>query len=162
MKQIRNNGFTLIEIMVVLVIMGIMAATVVINVSAPSYNKFLSRVNIIAKTLSLLSDHAVYTNSVVMCEVKTKGIRCKSYRDEEWQDLDMAKEVPWAWPDDVNIAALKVNGVDLMNKSDLPSVIKFLPSGDNPVIEVQIQSKANKDFDAWIDSDMSGNFKVSN
>lgn len=150
----KNSGFTLIEIMVVLVLLAVMTTVVTLNVGGPSYSRFQGSAEKIANTFSILADEAVFTSSVVSCQVTPKSMVCKKYRDGEWNDLPISRLVAWGWPKELRISQVLVNGVAIKDKQP----IFFLPSGDNGDISVQV---ADDSYSAWIDGDMSGRYKVS-
>lgn len=151
----RANGFTLIEVMIVLVIIGVMSAIAAISVNAPSYSRFLASTEKLTATFSILSDDAIYTSSVIACSLDTNNIKCSRYRDGEWNDLDLKNLLSWSWPSDLVIKRVLINGNPIRDKQQ----VKFLPSGDNDSLSVEV---SNGEFTSWIDSDLTGRYKVSN
>ena len=153
--MMRNKGFTLIEIIVVLVIIGVISAVVVLSVSAPSYSRFMSGVEKLSSTLAIIADEAVYSGSVISCSVTPTSMECKRYHDGDWSELPIRKLVSWGWPKDLKIMAIIVNGIPLRDKEPL----RFFSSGDNPKISLQVSDGV---YSAWIDSDLTGRYKISN
>lgn len=151
----RSKGFTLIEIMIVLVIMGVMSAVATISITAPSYSRFLASAEKLTATFSILSDDAIYTSSVIACSLASDHITCSRYRDGEWDDLDLKKLLSWSWPSGLVVKQVLINGNPIKEKQQ----IKFLPSGDNDSLSVEV---SNGEFSSWIDSDLAGRYKVSN
>ncbi len=151
----RANGFTLIEVMIVLVIIGVMSAIATMSINAPSYSRFLASAEKLTATFSILSDDAIYTSSVIACSLGTDSIKCSRYRDGEWQDLNLKKILSWSWPDNMVIKRVLINGNPIREKQ----LVKFLPSGDNDSLSVEV---SNGEFTSWIDSDLTGKYKVSN
>ncbi|MEN9946911.1 MAG: type secretion system protein GspH [Pseudomonadota bacterium] len=151
----ENKGFTLIEIMIVIVIIAVMSAIVSLNVGSPNYSRFMTGVEKLANTFAILADESVFTNSVISCEVEPKSLSCRKYRDGEWKDLPLSKLMAWGWPQGFKINKIMINGIALRDKQ----LIKFIPSGDNGGISLEV---TDGNFSAWIDSDLSGHFKVSN
>ena len=150
----RDFGFTLIEIMVVLVLMAVMATVVTLNIGGPSYSKFIGNAEKISNTFSILADDAVFTSSVISCNVAPKSISCSKYRDGEWTDMDVRRMVAWSWPKEISISKVIVNGVPLKDKQP----VLFLPSGDNGDISIEVKDDV---YSAWIDGDLTGKYKVS-
>lgn len=150
-----KTGFTLIEIMIVLLIIGVMSAVATLSINAPSYSRFLASAEKLTTTFSLLSDQAIYTSSVVSCDLQTNNITCRSYRDGDWSDLDLKQLLSWGWPDDLTVKQILINGEPLKDKQQ----IKFLPSGDNDSLSVEV---SNGEYSSWIDGDFTGQYKVAN
>lgn len=151
----KKTGFTLLEILIVLAIVGIMSAVVVLNVNSPSYSSFMAESRKLAATLSILADEAVYTNSVVVCEPEQAGIYCQTYKNGEWKDLNIRKLVSWAWPKNFTIKQVYINGMPIKDGER----IKFFANGDQPPVSLQV---TNGKYNAWIDGNIYGDFEVSN
>ena len=151
----KDFGFTLIEIMVVIFIIGIMATIITVNVTAPNYSRFMSEAIKLANTFEIVSDEAVYTNSLVSCKVEPKVISCDAYRNGEWRNIDMSSLISWGWPKNIEIQQIVVAGVPLKDGQQL----EFLSNGDTPLMSIQVSDGV---YTAWIDSDLTGKFKVSN
>ena len=154
MQKKSNFGFTLIEILIVLVIIGVMSSVVVLNAKAPSYTKFMSLAQKISSTLEVLGDQAVYTDSVIVCDLRD-GFSCQSYKNGEWNELKLSKILSWSWPSNIEILQLYVNGLKL----NVEWKIQFLPTGDASQISLQI---TDGKYVTWIDGDTNGSFKVNN
>lgn len=150
-----HKGFTLIEILIVLVIIAIVSGIAVLNIGAPTYAAFTAKADKIATTLELLNDDAAYTDSVIVCKVLAQGFSCQSYKNNEWNDLPMSRIVPWGWPKDITINQILVDGVPL--KED--GTIRFIPIGDADPMSFRITDGR---YYTWIDGDLDGNFQVSN
>jgi type II secretion system protein H len=153
--NILQKGFTLLEILIVLAIVGIMSAVVVLNVGAPTYSTFISNARKIAATMNILSDQAVYTNSVIICDVNPNSLGCQSYKNGEWHDLDIRKLISWGWPGDLVIEQTYTNGIPLKQGEK----IRFIPTGDQFPISLQV---TNGKHYTWVDGDLNGNFQVNN
>lgn len=154
----RQQGFTLIEILVVIVIMGIAVSMVVLNISLPGYYKFKSQVDMVSNTLSMISDQAIYTGNTIVCKVTTNNLLCKQYVDEEWVEMDINRIISWHWPPEkLKFKQIMIEGLNY----PIGSVIAFVPSGDNSRMSLQLTSEDGK-FSSWIDSDLLGRYNVSN
>lgn len=152
--QKHHNGFTLIEILIVLLIVAVMSTVVVLNINSPSYGKFMALTQKAATTFEIIGDQAVYTNSVIVCNLKDQ-MSCQNYKDGEWNPLQLSRILSWKWPDELEVLQVYVNGSKLQSEWE----IRFLPTGDFGLISIQV---TNGRYTAWIDSDISGDFKVSN
>jgi general secretion pathway protein H len=153
MQKIKITGFTLIEILIVLVIIAVMAAIVSLNVGSPGDRIFKSNIFKISNFLETLADEAVYTNSVITCEFKN-GISCKTYKNGEWNDLNLAKIVSWKWPSNIKVTEIKIDNAPLKDDER----IRFPASGE---IEQMSFHLSDGERDAWVDSNLNGEFHVS-
>lgn|GEM_PF-2059826 len=152
----KPKGFTLIEMMLVIVIIAIMTTIVTLSVSSPSFGRFLANAEQFSSTLSILSDEAIYSGDVIACKLTATSINCSRYRQSEgeWTEINMKKIISWGWPKGMRILKVIVNGVPL--KDNEP--IRFFPSGDNASLSIQV---GDEEYSVWIDSDLIGRYKVS-
>lgn len=156
MAIIKNpGGFTLIEILVVLVIIAILTSVVTISVGSARYTDFLANANKIATILEILNDDAVYTNSLISCGIEKRKFDCTKYKNGEWHDINLNKVTSIAWPKEIEVKQVLVNQVRLKFNEKM----QFLPIGNLNTISIWI---TNNKFSTWIDGDVYGNFKVSN
>ena len=153
-KKTKKTGFTLLEILIVLAIVAVLSTVTVLKVTAPSYSKFTAVAQKVASTLEIIGDQAVYSNSVIICDLKD-GFSCQSYKNGEWNTLQLSKILSWQWPDSIEVLQVYVGG----NKLQSDWKVRFLPMGNLNPISIQI---TDGHYTTWIDQDMSGDFKVSN
>lgn len=132
-----------------------MSSVVVLNVGAPTYATFIANAKKIAATLSILSDEAVYTNSVIVCSVDSNGFKCRGYKNGQWSNLDLAKIVSWTWPKNFAVEQLYVNDVQLKDGEN----IRFFANGDQQPTSLQV---TDGKYRTWIDGDINGVFQVNN
>ena len=151
----KHTGFTLIEIMIVLVIIAVMSGVVVMNVTSGTYGNFVNQASKIAAIFETLGDNAVYTNSVIACDANPNGLDCQSYKNGEWHDINMVQVTAWQWPEDIKIEQVLINGLP-MRQNDK---IRFTPDGSSIPMSIRI---TNGTYHTWIDNDLSGNYKISN
>jgi prepilin-type N-terminal cleavage/methylation domain-containing protein len=150
----KTAGFTLLEIMIVLAIIAVMASVAVLKVSGTSQGGFINKVNKIAVFFEVLGDHAVYTNSVLVCEPNPIGLDCKKYKNGEWNDISLSQITTWRWPEDIKIEQVLINGRP-MKQGDK---IYFTPDYRAILLSIRL---TNGVFSAWIDNDLTGVYKVS-
>ncbi len=151
----NKQGFTLIEVIIVLVIVAVMSGVVVLSVSAPSSQAFISESLKIASTLEVIADESVYSNSVISCLVKEQGFDCMSYKDGEWKELDVKKLISWGWPSAIKITKVMVGGQPLAENQN----IKFYPNGQLQQMSFQVSNSVRS---SWIDGNTDGDFNLSN
>jgi prepilin-type N-terminal cleavage/methylation domain-containing protein len=152
---IKNKGFTLLEILVVIAIISIMSAIVVLNISLPTYAKFKSDVNKIAITFNLIVEHAIFTNSVIVCKVYKNKLKCKAYKNDEWNDLNINDIITWTWPRDIIIKKVYINDSQMKDDQN----IYFMPNGLQVPISFLL---SNGNYEMWIDGDVNGKFSLNN
>ncbi len=150
-----KNGFTLLEIIIVLAVISIMSAIVVLNISSTTSMGFNGDVTKLAATFEIIADEAVYTDSVISCDILSSGINCQSYKNGEWQELNIAKLVTWGWPKNLKVLQIEVNGLPLKQGEKL----RFYANGENLPISIQV---SNGVHNTWINSNLSGDFVISN
>jgi prepilin-type N-terminal cleavage/methylation domain-containing protein len=150
-----HKGFTILEILIVMAIISIMSAVVVLNIGAPTYSTFIANTRKIAATMNILNDQAVYTNSVIVCDINPNSLSCESYKNGEWSELDIRKLISWGWPQNLVIEQVYVNGIPLKQGEK----IQFLPTGEQSPISLQI---TDDKYHTWVDGDLNGNFQVNN
>ena len=150
-----QQGFTLLEIMIVLVIIGIMSSVVVLKITSASYSGFEADGLKVSSELAIIADESVYTNSVITCNVNPNGFVCQGYRNGDWRDINLRNLISWSWPKNITIKQTQINGRPL--KSD--EKIRFFPSGNIALMSFQITDGVHN---AWVDGDMNGEFQVNN
>lgn len=149
-----RKGFTLIEVMVVIFIIGILSTVTVLNVNAPNYSRFLSKVEQLSQSLAILSDDAIYSGTLIACRIDTKSISCSRYKDGDWDSVNIRKMMSWGWPDGVVVKQVLINGIQIKEKQ----TINFYPSGDNDSIAIEVGDGV---YTVWIYGDLTGKFWVS-
>ena len=70
----KKLGFTLIEMMVVLFVIGILSTVTVMSINAPSFTRFLTKAEQLSQSLAILSDEAIYSNSLISCKLYKQNI----------------------------------------------------------------------------------------
>ena len=141
--------------MIVITIVAIMSAVVVLNIGAPTYSTFMANAKKIAATLNVLSDEAVYTNSVVACDVDPQWFDCQSYKNGNWKPLNLLDLVSWTWPNNYTVVQVYINGLPIKQGEQ----IKFFANGDQQPTSLQVTDGR---YTTWIDGDINGIFQVNN
>ena len=147
-----SGGFTLIEILIVLVIIAVMSSIVGLSVSSSGDRVFKNNLFKVSALLEGIADESVYTNGIISCDF-SDTITCKSYKNGEWNDFNLNKAATWKWPREIKVISISVNGVALKPGENM----RFSPSGDIQSVSFQLTDGIHK---GWIDSDNGGEFKV--
>ncbi len=155
MRKSLNHGFTLIEIMIVLVIIGVMASVAMLKLTSSNYSGFAADGVKISSTLEVLADESVYTNSVVACDITNDGFVCQGYKNGEWRDINMRSLISWPWPRNIQIKSIYISGRPIKDDEK----IRFFPNGNIPPMSFQFTDGTHT---AWVDGDMNGDFQVNN
>ena len=148
-----KSGFTLIEILVVLAIIAIMSSLIVVNLHSNSRSSFLVNTRKVAAVFSLLSDEAVYTDSLLVCKLNYPSITCSSYKSGKWHPFNIKHLVSWRLPKNLQIDKIIVDGVNILPTRK----IRFYSSGNQSIMSLHIVSS---NYGAWIDGDLHGTFRV--
>tara|TARA_R110000868_G_scaffold8205_9_gene42888 strand:+ start:71242 stop:71814 length:573 start_codon:yes stop_codon:yes gene_type:complete len=145
----HQKGFTLIEILIVVVIIGIMATVSVLSVvNAGEAQKLRSSVNAFENRVNFAQQQALLRNDLFGLNISQKGyefeIFIKIKNHWQWQILKQPKAIlPQAWPKKVSIQlAVDNSQMQLVgdNFADAPQ-IKFFPSGQMTNFHVIINNK---------------------
>lgn len=150
-----QKGFTLLEVLIVMFIIGIMSMVTVINVNVPNYSRFQNKVEQLSQSFAIISDEAVYSRSLIACSVGKSSIRCKKYSNDDWEDVDLRRLLSMGWPEDVEIKQVLINGSLITEKQ----TVNFYPSGDNDSLAIEI---SDGNFSSWIYGDLTGRYWISN
>ncbi len=142
--------------LIVIAIISIMSALIVINATSSSYSKFNNSVNKIIAILENLQDEAIYTNSVIKCNLADNNITCMAYKNTEWSPVNVSKIISWPWPKEITTSGIVINDVPNLT-NDLN--IFFYPTGRDMWLSVHVTDGT---YQSWLDSDINGNFKINN
>lgn len=150
-----QKGFTLLEVLIVLFIIGIMAMVTAINVNVPNYSRFQNKVEQLSQSFAIISDEAVYSRSLIACRIGKSSINCRKYSNDDWEDVDLKRLLSMGWPEDIKIKQVLINGSLITEKN----TVNFYPSGDNDSLAIEV---SDGNFSSWIYGDLTGRYWVSN
>lgn len=153
--SMKGKGFTLIEVLIVMFIIGIMSMVTAINVNVPNYSKFQNKVEILSQSLGMISDEAIYSSSLISCNLGKTSINCRRYKSDDWQDINLKQLLSMGWPEDIRVNQVLINGKLINEKQS----INFNPSGDNDSLAIEVTDGT---FSSWIYGDFTGRYWISN
>jgi general secretion pathway protein H len=131
------NGFTLIEVLVVVVIVGIAASLVMLSGRAMPQRQLDAEVERLLRVMSIARDEAEVTGQPLVLEVSAKGYAFRQ-RDRAGQWRAPADDVlrPRAWP-------LLVSSVTLVPEAQAGRVL-FEPGGRAQPFTLQIDADGRR------------------
>jgi general secretion pathway protein H len=99
----RERGFTLVETMVELAVIGLMAAVVVVNLPTPGENLSREGERFAARLLAA-RDHAIVANRETAAMIDARGYRFAERDGNDWRALGNPPLVPTPWHEGTNIS----------------------------------------------------------
>jgi prepilin-type N-terminal cleavage/methylation domain-containing protein len=150
--NMRRLGFTLIEMLLVISIIGIMATVSVISLGGLSVSQFLANADAIANICADLTAEAIFSSTVISCTILDSGkLSCQKLIHDSWQPLDLNK-FAFNWPADLRVIQVRNSA------SHNAHTIVFLPYYSSQNMSIKI-GQAN--FTAWLDGDLLGRYNVA-
>ncbi len=142
----RTSGFTLIEILVVMVIVGLLAAIAVVNLGGGQERRQLENtVRELYLLMQTASEQAVVNNQELGLLVTDKGYRFVVYSDKEdnWAAQGERLFSPRSWPDWVVATAIIDNNLPRLASGEgvaRPDIV-FFSSGEITPFELDFTIK---------------------
>ena len=154
-----DEGFTLIEMMVVLVIVGLMASVVLLNLPSGKDEARASAEEIAAR-FSFAAKEAVLGGETVGVTISRRGYGFLKYRAGRWQPMTLIPDkAELFWPEGVTIT-LRLEG----ERKTLPRgtaahepLLYFTPTGESLPFDLMVQKDGNT---ARISGDRTSHLQV--
>lgn len=144
MKRRQDDGFSLVEVMVVVAIIGLMASVVVL--SLPSKTSDMRQVvSQTERALLALSRSSVMSNRVIGVVFAPDGISTMHLTEAGWEDDDQTlADGIQKWPS-LTALSLTVGGASQpLVQNDPQPHIWFLPTGEHPAFELVLAGDAGQ------------------
>ena len=126
-KRQRELGFTLIELMVVIAIIGFMAGAVVLSIPDPR-GSLIGEVERFAAKAQAVRDEAVMTARATQIETSKEGYQFAQRKDGEWAEFQVKPLIKAGWQDGTSANAAVV-AFDPLGLPDQPDAIIFTRDG---------------------------------
>lgn len=140
----QQRGFTLLEIMVVLVIMSILVGFAVLGLGSSGYDKQLNEeIRRLNARVSLATENAILEGRDLGLGFAAHGYQFYELTENQWQALgtdDLLKKVEL---DDTTELQLRLEDTDIVMSAKLPEKpqIFILSSGENTPFELEIRTR---------------------
>lgn len=153
----KQDGFTLIEILVVIVVIAVLSGGMIASVSNAVRYQFLSDVDRIANLMMNMYNKSRYNNAVVMCKLIEGKLICNSVRDNKLTLVDFRKEYGIKWPEDIEIQEIQISGKNVSNQEQF-----FCLFNGIYFIDVSIRlKKIGHEYSVWLNNNPLGQFFTS-
>ena len=140
----RSEGFTLVEMMVVLSIVGLMTAVVAVNLPAPG-DDLVREGERLAARLGAARDNAILGNRETAAVFDTRGYRFVERDGKAWRNLDDKPLTAAAWREGTAIARGTRVGFDTVGMSEAQTLV--LANGDHQA-RIKIAASGEVSIDA--------------
>lgn len=146
-RPLRDAGFTLVELMVVLLILGLAGAAVVLTAPDPGPRPG-DAAEALAARLRRAQEEAVLTNRAVEVVLTPDGYAFRVQRRGAWEPLDEAPFTGQAWPDGLQVQLSAPSG---------RQGVRFDPTGAADPAVVTFRSEARR---TGVSVDAAGNVRI--
>lgn len=137
----KRNGFTLVELMVVVAVMGLLAGAVVLSVGSPGSGPAESATRF-ASRLAAARDQAILTGQPISSWVSASGYGFERYRDGHWEALTDKPFDGDDWEAGTEIGLPPTGGArarvrfDSLGMAEEPFALKVSSGGRTAVVRV--------------------------
>lgn len=132
--QKHQQGFTLIELMVVIAIIGFMAGAVVLSIPDPR-GSLVGEVERFAAKAQAVRDEAVMTARATQIQTSNEGYQFAQRKDGEWAEFKVKPLVKASWQDGISTSAAVVT-FDALGLPDEPDAIIFTRDGATVTLSI--------------------------
>lgn len=142
MKRWREaHGFSLVEVMVVVAIIGLMAGVVVLSLPSEDRDQ-RQAMERTERAFIAVSRNSIMTGRVVGLVINRDGFATVSLTDDGWvEDNSILKAGARRW-EPLDLVSLKVDGADQnLAATELEPQIWFLPTGEHPAYELSLEGE---------------------
>ncbi|MCP3674355.1 MAG: type II secretion system minor pseudopilin GspH, partial [Gammaproteobacteria bacterium] len=136
-----NAGFSLLELIIVLVIIGVMVASIVISITDTRRDKLHFEARRLAARFALALDEAILTNQELGLEIERDGYRFLFLSDDRWEASAFEEDKQLAeqkLPEGMELQ-LRVDGLfsEFEQKSDFNKLFRDKEEFDETDVDVE-------------------------
>jgi general secretion pathway protein H len=131
-REGAERGFTLVEILVVVAVLGLLTAVIVLNLPE-SGGRLADEADALAARLTRAQEEAILTNRTVEVAVGSGGYAFRVQRAGGWAPLEDGPFEPRRWGDGISVAVRAAEG---------RSGVRFDPTGAAEPVEITLHKKA--------------------
>ncbi len=141
-RAVHERGFSLVEVMIVVAIIGLMASVVVLSLPSKS-TELRQSVQRTEQVLVALSRRSVLSGRIVGVAFTETGLSTFSLTDDGWVfDNAMLNDGVFRW-EPASLVAVKVEGTDqAVGDGQATPHIWYLPTGEHPAFELSFAGHA--------------------
>lgn len=157
-RAVNERGFSLVEIMIVVAIIGLMASVVVLSLPSRS-TELRQSVQRTEQVLVALSRRSVLSGRIVGVTFTETGLSALALTDDGWVvDSAMLHGGVFQW-EPVSLIGVKVEGTDQsVGAEQATPHIWYLPTGEHPAFELSFAGQAGS---AQLSAGISSPIKVT-
>lgn len=135
----NDSGFSLVEMMVVLVIVGLMTSVVVLSLPSPASEQ-TSKLTELRNAFTAIARESVISGDVIGVRFSNTGYTVLTFEEGEWGIAPNGFTGVW---DSRNLTSISVEGIetDLEQKEDAQIIphIWFLPTGERTDFQISFK-----------------------
>ncbi len=130
----HEAGFTLVEVLVVLVIIGVMASIVILSIPTPK-TALDKQANIMVGTLNKMAQDSIISGRVSAVGFDRSGYVLYEFANDDWQET-----VSDEWAETYSLKYKRIGAVLDLPKKAKPAVL-FQPTGLSTPFELSLSDK---------------------
>ncbi len=160
--MLKNKGFSLIELMIVVLIIGVSTSLIVLTIDH-SDDRLKSETQYLLAMIQLARDEAIITGQSFGLTIETSDDNAEYFfsrlEDQKWVRLSNKPYQTVILSDDIQMRSIISDSVaaSLVNESEEPDLIYFLPTGETSEFQLWLN---NKNTEYVLSSTMMGELSL--
>lgn len=136
-RTAKESGFTLVEILCVLVVIGLMSSVVVLSIPQPK-SELEKQAELLSGQLNALAQDGVISGSVTAAGFSKEGYALYAFENSEWATLAQGE-----WHDSYRLTLTRASAKLDVPKTTEP-IILFQPTGLSTPFELMLSNSETK------------------